>query len=55
MKFLAVLRKNHIDPDLFDILLSQNHMKLMQSTFGSELVDEVDSDALLAIQPDSIG
>lgn len=49
-------RRNHVDPDLFDIFVkSKSYQAYAEEFLAPNLVDEVDSDALLAIQPESIG
>lgn len=49
-------KRNHIDPDLFDIFVkSKTYQAYAEEFLSPELIDEVDTEKLLAIQPDSIG
>ena len=45
-------RRNHIDPDLFDIFVkSESYLTYAEEFLAPELIDEVDVQALLDIQP----
>ena len=46
-------RGNHLDPDLFDLFVRSGvYLEYARRFMSAELIDEVDEEALLAIQPD---
>lgn len=55
MRIMGYMKKeNHLDPDLFNLFVtSKVYLKYAQQYLSQDLIDEVDEQALLAIEPDS--
>ena len=48
-------KRNHIDPDLFDVFIQEEvYMEYAKEFMASHLIDDVNKEALVAIQPDPV-